>query len=366
MIIKRYLRREIALTFLAVSLMLMVMFFSGTFIRLLTETLEGDYPARILFSLFALQGVGNIVFILPFAFFIAVLLTFSRLYKDNEIVVLNACGAGPGWLFSSVFTLALVVALVVGYLTLFFTPWAEEKSSQLLDEAGAKQEIAGIVPGRFNSFGANSPTIYVERYDAKKKRLYGLFVQGKSGEENEQYVLRAATAYERIDKKTGSRFLVLEDGYRYEGVRGQRDYSLTRFAEHGIRIRDQAVVASSRPRYAITSANLWRSGESGDAAELHRRLAVPISTLLLALLAVPLSKSAPRRGRYAGLFLGILVYVIYNNLITVGLSALGKGEVPSIIGVWWAHLLVLALLGGLVWSQQRVRGPKSGGGEKAA
>ncbi len=358
MIIERYLRREIALTFFAVSLLLVVMFFSGTFIRLLTETLEGDYPARILFSLFALKGVGNIVFILPFAFFIAVLLTFSRLYKDNEIVVLNACGAGPGRLFSSVGMLALVVALVVGYLTLFFTPWAENKSSQLLDEAGARQEIAGIVPGRFNSFGADSPTIYVERYDAKKKRLYGLFVQGRGEQENKQYVLRAATAYERTDKKSGSRFLVLEDGYRYEGVRGQRDYSITRFAEHGIRIRDQEVVPSSRPRYAIASATLWRSDDSGDIAELHRRLAVPVTTLLLALLAVPLSKSSPRRGRYAGLFFGILLYVVYNNLITVGLSSLGKGEVPAILGVWWVHLLAFALLGWLVWSQQRVRGPR--------
>ncbi len=359
LIIDRYLMREMALSFFAVSLLLVVIFFSGTFIRLLGETLEGDYPAHILFSLFALKGVGTVVFILPFAFFIAVLLTFTRLYKDNEIVVLAACGAGPRRLFSSVATLALVVSVLVGYLTLFFTPWAEEQSSQLLDEAGARQEIEGIVPGRFNSFGSDSPTIYVERYDAGKKQLFGLFVQGAGEEEDSQYILRAESAYERIERGSGERYLVLQNGYRYEGQRGERDYRITRFVEHGIRIRKREVVASSRPRYAIDSMTLWRSDDNGDSAELQRRLSVPISALLLALLAVPLSKSAPRRSRYTGLFAGILIYVIYNNLLTWGLSALGKGEVPQLLGVWWVHLMMLGLLGWLLWRQQSMKGPRS-------
>jgi lipopolysaccharide export system permease protein len=360
MIIQRYLMREIALTFLGVSLLLLLMFFSSTFIRLLTETLEGDYPARILFTLFALKGVGNIVFILPFAFFISVLLTFSRLYKDNEIVVMLACGAGPGRLFASVGMLALVVALVVGYLALFFAPWAEDKSSQLLDEAGARQDIQGIIPGRFNSFGSDSPTVYVERYNKETRVLSGVFVQGETtaGEKKEQYLLKAATAYERVDPQTGGRYLVLQDGYRYEGRLGRRDYRVIRFAEHGLRIQEQAVVASSRPRYAVATAQLWRSGAGVDMAEFHWRLAMPVSTLLLALLAVPLSKTSPRKGRYTGLFLGILAFVIYNNLLTVGRTAVGKGDVSGLVGLWWAHGLLLLVLLLLAWLQQRTPGPR--------
>jgi lipopolysaccharide export system permease protein len=367
LIIERYLMREIAFTFVAVSLLLMLMFFSSTFIRLLTQTLEGDYPANILLTLFALKGVGNIVFILPFALFIAVLLSFGRLYKDNEIVVLLACGAGPRRLFASVGMLALVVALVIGYLALFFAPWAEEKSSQLLDEVGAKQDIQGIIPGRFNSFGPGSPTIYVERQDAKSGVLSGIFVQGEqvTGEqEREQYLLKAATAYEQTDPQSGARYLVLQNGYRYEGRSGRRDYRIIQFAEHGIRIQDREVTASPRPRYAVASAQLWHSGGGVEMAELHWRLAMPISTLLLALLAVPLSRSSPRSGRYAGLIFGIIVFVLYNNLLTVGRTALSKGEVPGFIGLWWVHGLLLGLLLLLVWRQQRIPGPRrSNGGD---
>jgi lipopolysaccharide export system permease protein len=355
--------REVAQTFLAVSLLLVLMFFSATFIKQLTETLEGDYPVSILFSLFALKGVGNIVFILPFAFFIAVLLAFGKLYKDNEIVVLLACGAGPRRLFASVGFLAVIVAVMIGYLALFFAPWAEDKSSQLLDEAGARQEIEGIIPGRFNSLGANSPIIYVESLDKDKKRLNGIFVQGSDN--GVQYVMSAKRAHEFVDKKTGARYLVLLDGRRYEGSLGERDYRIIEFAEHGIRIRNREVVSSSRQRYAVATTTLWGSSDRGDIAELHWRLALPISTILLALLAVPLSKGSPRGGRYSGLFFGIVLYVIYNNLLTVGRSALGKGEVPLALGLWWVHLLALGLLALIVWQQQRVRGPRVTGGKGA-
>lgn len=363
LIIERYLIREIALTFLGVTLLLLLMFFSSTFIRLLSEALEGDYPVGILFSLFALKAVGKIVFILPFAFFIAVLLAFGRLYKDNEVVVLFACGAGPGRLFSSVAKLALLVALVVGCLTLYFAPWAAEQGSRLLDVAGARQEIEGIVPGRFNNLGFGEPTIYAEAYDAKSKRLSGLFVLGShlgmDGKRGEEYLLSAKSAYERIDPQSGARYLVLENGVRYEGVLGQLDYRVIRFAEHGIHIRTRPVVASERPRSAVSTLQLWNSDDRADVAELHWRIAMPISTLLLALLAVPLSKSSPRQGRYAGLFLGILTFLVYKNLLTFGQSALSKGSVPPVLGMWWVHALLLMMLGLLLWRQQRVRRPRS-------
>ncbi|MDH5784043.1 MAG: LPS export ABC transporter permease LptF [Chromatiales bacterium] len=353
LIIDRYLMREITLTFLAVSLLLVVMLLSSNFIRLATEVLEGDYPVGAFLMLFALKGVGNIVFILPFAFFFSILLAFTRLYKDNEIVVLMACGGGARRLFAGVLMLSLLVAVVVAYLSLFFAPWVAELSKQMLDEAAAKQEIEGIIPGRFNSLGSDNVVIYVEGYESAKKELRGLFIRGEQGEgeSRTRYTINASRAYEKTEPN-GERYLVLQDGYRYEGVEGQSDYQIIKFDEHGIRIKERSVKASRRPFYALPSADLWRSDHPSHLAELHWRISVPVSALLLALLAVPLSKTSPRSGRYRGLFVGILVYVVYNNLLTVGHSALGKGEVPPELGLWWVHLLAIMLLLFLSWKQQ--------------
>ena len=352
LIIERYLYREIAGSFFAVSLLLLIMFFSTTFFQLLSKAMEREVPVGILFSLFGLKLAENIVFILPFAFFLAVLLALGRLYKDNEITVLTACGAGPGRLFSAVGTVALLVSLLIAYLSLFFAPWVGELAANLQDEAKAKQEIEGIVPGRFNNFGPGRPTIYAEGFDADSRTIRNVFVQLE--EPHGLTILSAASAYEHIEED-GTRYLVLRDGYRYEGSVGQRDYRVIRFAEHGIRIKERQVIASERRKKSVPSSELWRSDGGEDAAELHWRIALPISGFLLALLAVPMSKTSPRRGRYAGMALGVVVYMVYNNLLIAGRSALSKEDVPTWVGIWWAHLLVLALLGLLVWRQQQVR-----------
>jgi len=357
MILRRYLLREIGLNFLGVTLLFSLMFLSSTFIRLLTETLEGDYPAKILFTLFALKGVGNLVFILPLAFFLGVMLAFGRLYKDSEMVVFTACGVRPLQVLKSVALLAVAVALLVGGLALFFAPWSEEHSSQLLDEAGARNEIEGIIPGQFNQFDRSGPVIYAEGSDPARKELTGLFIQYHDRQGD--YQLTAERAYEKGNTEGGEHYLILLNGYRYEGRPGQPEYRIIQFQEHGILLRERAVVVSERPRYAIPTSTLLRSDAPSDVAELQWRLAMPISALLLGLLAVPLSKTSPRRGRFGGLFLGIMIYVVYNNLLTVARSALGKSEIPSGIGLWWVHGLLLLVLFLILWRQNRMAGPKS-------
>ncbi len=356
MILRRYLLREIGLNFLGVSLLFGLMFLSSTFIRFLTETLEGDYPASIFFTLFLLKGVGNLVFILPLSFFIGVMLAFGRLYKDSEMVVFTACGLRPMQVIQAVAIPTVIVALFVAYLALWFAPWAESNSEQLLDRASTRTEIEGIIPGQFNEFGDNGPVVYVENYDSTSKLLNEVFVNHASGEDH--YQLTANSAYERTDSASGERYLVLLDGYRYEGTPGDPQYRIIRFAEHGILIKERAPTLATRHRYAYPVSRLLASNDSMDKAELQWRLAMPLSVVLLGFLAVPLSKTSPRRGRFGGLFLGIMIYVIYNNMLTVARNSLSKGEIPVWLGMWWVHALLLLIFVLILWRQHRLPGPR--------
>lgn len=355
MIIQRYLLREIVTTFAGVALLLSLIFLSGTFVRILSEAVAGTYPATVVLKLFALKGVGNLVFILPLAFFLSILLALGRLYRDSEMTVLYACGIGPERIYRSVGTLALAVAALLAFLALYFAPWAEERSYRLLDEAGARSEIEGLAAGRFNQTGADGVQVYVESMSADRSELGKVFAQGLV--EGRQQLLTAARARQETGAD-GERFLVFLDGYRYEGLPGAPDFRIIEFREHGIRLVDREVVARERPRHAVPSLDLWRSGERGEMAELQWRIAVPITTILLGLLAVPLSRSSPREGRYGRLFVGILVYIVYNNLLTVAKSSLAKGEVNPLLGLWWVHAIIIALLAFIVWRQQRLPGPR--------
>ena len=363
-ILHRYLLREIGITFLGVTGLLLVIFLSGTLVRILVETLQGDYPATIMFALLGLKGASSLMLVVPIALFISVLLALGRLYHDSEMAAMLACGIGPDQIMRSVTRVAMIVTVVVTWLALFFSPWAEEMSHRLLDEAASRPQIEGINPGRFNILGDGKYLIYVESMAEDRSSLSQLFAHAIL--QNQEYLVTASGAREVHDPKSGERYLVLENGFRYEGKPGQSEFNVVEFREHGLLLQERAIVPSKRRSNAVSTLTLLTSGVPADQAELQWRISVPISTLLLALLAVPLSRTAPREGRYGRLVVGILLYIVYNNLISVARSALSKGDIPFWVGTWWVHLLLLAMLIGFLWSQRRLRGPRGNKGVSGA
>lgn len=356
LIIHRYMLKEIGETFLGVTLLLLLIFLSGTFVRILAEAAEGDYPAKIVLSLFALKAVGSMVLVLPVSLFLGVMLALGRLYKDSEMAAMTACAVGPGHVLRSVALIASFIAAIVAVLAIYVGPRAEELSHRLLDEAQARVEIEGIVPGRFNQSESGNELIYAASAGKNEGELLGVFASQRK--EGKLTLVTAKSAHTYVDKRSGHRYLVLRDGYRYEGTPGTSAYQTIHFAEHGLILQSREVVASKRRRNAIPSETLWRSTDLADTAELQWRIATPISALLLALLAVPLSKTNPRQGRFGRLFVGIMLVVIYNNLLSVGRSALSKGEISPWVGMWWVHLLLAVLVFVLYKQQLRLRGPK--------
>lgn len=362
MIIKRYLLREIGLTFLGVTLLLLLILISGTLVRILAEAVEGDYPVSIIFSLLGLKAIANLMLLIPLAFFLAIMLALGRLYRDSEMIAMTACGVRPRQVFFSVGRLSLLVAGGVAGLSLYLAPYAEEMGHRLLDEAQATTEIGGIVPGRFTLLGDGAVLLYVEEMDKESNILKKVFVQTQ--EEDREYLLTAARAFQQTSPATGDRYLVLEEGYRYERTADKADFRILRFKQHGLRLQERKIVVSKRRRNAVLTSTLLKSDSPADIAELQWRIAAPISTVLLGFLGVLLSKSSPRQGRYGKLFIGIVIYVVYNNLLSVARSSLSDGETNPLIGMWWVHLLFIVIMGMLMWVQRKLPGPKPG--KKAA
>ena len=355
LIVQRYVIREVYHTLLGVTLLLLLIFLSGTLVRILSDAADGQYPVGAIFTLFGLKSVSNLMLVLPLSFFLAVLLALGRLYKDSEMAAMAACGIGPRTLFLSVAKLALSMGILVAIIALYLAPQSEEQGHRILDRAEAASEIEGISAGRFNRSGSDH-LIYVESISEDRQHLSNVFAQTRVG--NQLYLVSAKGAHQWIDPASGQRYLVLEDGYRYEGRPGDADFRIVHFAEHGLLLAEREVVPSQRRRNAIPSLTLMKSSSPGDIAEFQWRVSTAISVVLLGLLAVPLAKASPRQGRYGRVFYGIMVYVIYNNLLTAARSSVAKGATDPSVGMWWVHLLVLALIAALMWNQSRLRGPR--------
>ena len=342
MIIDRYIFREIGGVWLAITLVLLLIFAGNQLVSLFNAVVEGNLIGKQVLILLVLSLIDNLALLLPFAFFIAILVALGRMHKDSEMIALAACGIGIGRLLKSIFVFAVALAVITGSLSLLLSPWAEYKIQRLKDEAKSVTEIGGIPVGTFRSFStdAGEGVFYVEKVDPKEGRLKEVFVQIPGELPLQQNVIAAEGGYQQTNDKTGQRYLILENGIRYEGIPGQANFHIIQFEQHAVRIDARHSYRDPRLR-AIPSNQLFGSDNLEEIAELQWRLAIPFSVIPLALLAVPLSRTSPRQGRYSRLFSAILIYIIYANMLGVARTWLEKGDTPSFLGLWWVHGLML-------------------------
>ncbi|HKK04818.1 MAG TPA: LPS export ABC transporter permease LptF [Gammaproteobacteria bacterium] len=346
MIIDRYVAREILLTLVGVTIVLLLILFSARLVAILADAASGNLPVNYIMVLLALRNISNLVTVLPLALFLAVLLALSRMYIDNEMTVLAACGIGVGRIVRTVLVFAVVMAVVVGFLSLYAAPWAEFHSQRLMDQGAAESEVYGITAGSFHDIGGGGGVMYAQGISDDRQDLHNVFLQSDAERHS---VISAAAGRRYRDPRTGARYLEVEDGYRYDGHPGEKDYIVTRFKKQGVRIREPAVTPTSTMRKAMTTRALWRAGGPSNLAEIQGRISDGLWVIVLALIAVPLSYTSPRQGRYAKIFSAILIYIIYSNFLGVARSWIEKGELSPVIGLWWVHVLLLlfalALLG---------------------
>jgi lipopolysaccharide export system permease protein len=351
-IFDRYLLKEVVYGWLAVTVILWLILVSNRLIRYLADAAAGDIPGELIFKLLGLKMIWYMIHIVPFALALGVVLGLGRLYRDNEMTVMSACGVGTWRIYKPVLGFGLLVAIALVWLALYVSPGVQDVSHRLEKAAGRQAEVTALGAGRFNEIQGGKLTFYAELLSADKQTMENLFiaVRDPSDRLKPQLVVRAKSAYRKQDEATGDHFLVLVDGVRYEGVPGEAAYRIMQFDEYGVRINLPGGDVTSTKRAATSTTKLLASSNTEDIAELQWRLSMPLSVISLLLLAVPLCKSSPRKGRYGRLVVAILLFVIYYNLLGTAKVWVGDGSVPPLIGLWWVPALpvVLAamLLGG--------------------
>ena len=348
MIIDRYLVREVLRTWLAVLAVLVLVYGADRFTRFLSDAAAGVIPADLIVRILALKLVEKLPAFLPLALYLAVLISLGRLYKDSEIVALEAGGVGLWRLSRSVFRVVAGVSLVGAGLSLFASPSVVSMRTALLEEARQQAESRVFVPGRFKEFGGGGQVIYIEAMDSETGRMSDVFVRVRTP--HRQYVLVSDAAYRIVPSGAGARYMVLEDGWRYTGLREDAKFSLTRFERHAVRVEARPKESFVRARKMLATMALIDSGAPGHLAELQRRISTVVSIMVLGMLAVPLARTSPREGRYGKLFMAVVVYFIYSNAISIADNLVDRGTIPGVVGVWPVHgataLVAVALLAG--------------------
>lgn len=357
MIIFRYLSRQIMLSTLAVSTVLTLLIVSGRFIKYLSYAAAGDLSPEFVFQSVAYRIPGMLVLILPLGLFLGVLLAYGRMYLESEMVVLNASGVSGKRLTLFALGPAVGVALVVALLGLYVSPLCWKQVEIIYAKQSEKSELDSLTPGRFQSLGKGSNrTTYISGVKEGGKELDLIFVSERDSKSGELRVVLAESGKQVItDPNSGDRFVVLKNGYRYEGVPGQADYKEIKYAEYGFLMPRSSGNLRPPDIEAMTLTELLNQTQPRYQAELHWRLSMPLLALIITLIAVPMSKTNPRQGRYAKLIPSILLYMLYLTLLTSAKGAIDDGKV-SVALLWLVHasffLVAMSLMfAGSTWER---------------
>jgi len=338
-ILDRYIFREIAQTWMAVTMVLLFILLTNQFARVLGDVAKDKLPKDAIFQIIGLTGLQYLTILVPIGLFLSVMLALGRLYADSEMPAMMACRVGPAGIYRPLSWIMIPLVAGVAWLAMDVGPRALMEIERIGMEARRQADLASIEPGRFTSDKTGGAVVYAENV-LGPGTVENVFLQRRADDGRIEVVI-AERGEQRDSDDPNTRFFVLFNGRRYEGIPGTSNFRVMKFAEHGIPYRLPGVEDPELEPRAMQTAGLISSSDPVHVAELHWRIGVPLATLILALIAVPLSRSQPRQGRYGRLAIGLLVFIVYFNLLSAGKAWLEQSAVPGWVGLWWVHGLML-------------------------
>ncbi|MEN8174407.1 MAG: LPS export ABC transporter permease LptF [Pseudomonadota bacterium] len=342
MIIDRYVVNTAAASSFGVSVFLVAIFAVYSMARFLTEAASGMLRLHEVFRLTLLKSLVALEVLLPVGLYFGLIIALGRLHAHLEITAFHACGVSDRRLHRPLVRFSLLLAVLVGLLSTHVRPWAYGEIYKLQAQAEASSELERIRSGQFHSFNGTDRTIFIERSSEGGRQLHGVFVRSSKGDDLDVITAPRGSlaSYVAPDRHR----LILEQAHVFREDAKGRDVSgyfdtLTVFLAARV---PESIAHRSKAKETLA---LRDAVEPKDIAEFQWRLTTPVSTLLLALLALRMGHGHPREGRFAHLPLALGMYAVYYNLTGIARSWV---EQQSASNLWWPPVLLAVVLS--IWS----------------
>jgi lipopolysaccharide export system permease protein len=335
----RYLIREILKPSMVVCALFIVLFAGYSWVIFLAKAVDALLSTSVLLKLIVLKVGIALEVLLPVSLYFGIILGLGRLYADSEMKALLASGVSPYRVMGVIFFLSAAVAILVGVFSLYLRPLAYEESYRLKAQGEAGLGISHLEPGHFYERRDGSLVLFAEAIDQQHRQLKQVFVQSEHGDKLR--IISAKKASEKYHAESGVSIPVLYDGFEYKLTRDGGMTHMSKFAQ--LSILPQEKIAEYK-RKAAPTQQLSVSESRKDAAEFQWRFSTPFSTILLGLLAIPLSRSSPRQGKYAKIFTATVLFAVYYFLGLMVKTLVGQGTLPLFPGLWWMVIGLGALV----------------------
>jgi len=350
-IFRRALLREFGNLALAVFATLFAITLTTQLIRLLGQAAIGEVLSEGVVALLAFSALNYLPVLLSLTLFITVLMTLSRSYRESEMVIWFGSGLSLLAWVRPVLLFASPLVALVALLSLFLSPWAIGKAEEYRRQMDLRDQASRVAPGVFREAAGADRVFFVEEIAGDQTNVQNVFIaqmqQGRLG------ITVSRRGY-RESAENGDRFVVLLDGRRYEGIPGDLDFKVMDFQRYAMKVETRETPAEQASTKAMSTFALLQARGNPGLAELVWRLGLPISAMILALLAIPLSFVNPRASRSVNLLFALLTYMVYANLLSIVQAWVSQGRLAFTTGWWAVHAGMLGVLALLFYRRLRV------------
>ncbi|GKT11827.1 MAG: lipopolysaccharide export system permease protein [Thiomicrorhabdus sp.] len=345
-ILDKYLLNELLKTFLAVLTVLLLITFGSEATQLLAMAVEGKIPSSIVLQVLLLKIPPALEIILPLVALLSVMLAMGRLYQDQEMIVMTSCAISPKYFQKIMVVFLLPLVLLTAWISLFVTPWSYKTERLLVSEAQAITPVSGLVSGRFNPLPGSKGVFYTKSI-SESGELSNIWIQRRFKQED-MILVAPNGRFEWIDSRL---VLILENGYSYQGMHNKVGSSKTasppviiqKFKQVEVIIPELEQKSDAPVQYEVATSELWGDKTLAHQALLQWRLVTPLGVLVLGLIGLKMSKTGPREGRFAKMFVALILYIVYNQFLVMGRDGISAGTWSEYIGLWPIPLIFLLI-----------------------
>jgi lipopolysaccharide export system permease protein len=338
--LERYIIHEIVKPFLVVVVILVGLFSCFNVARFLAQAVTETLGVSGMLKLVWLKSLIALEVLIPIALYVSIIIGLGRLHRDQEITAIRSVGISGNRIIKAVFLLALPIAILSGLLSMYGRPWAYKESYLMDAQAQAELNTDRFQAGRFYGAEGSDRVIYIQKKNNSDGLMKNVFHYMNKGDRSE--VVLAKRAYRKQMSSEREARLELYDGMMYQLFHKGSGDSVVHFDKMVYYTDISKEVGYNRKAASIM--DLVGSSAPRDIAELQWRLSRALATLLLALIAVPLSRSSPRQGKGEKTFTAALIFAIYYNLSGLAQTWVEQGTVPAFPGVWWLEALMLIVV----------------------
>ena len=352
-----YLMREILTYFLIAVLIFGVVFMMGKTLQLTDLLVNKGVSLFDISKLLIYFLPSSVIFMIPIALLLGVLITFVRLSSDNEIVAFKASGVSLYQLTPPVLFLSVMSYLLTTFLIIYALPWGNQGFKYVLFEIAKTKAYTALKERTFND-SFDGIVIYIDKTPLRGKKLERIFIhsEDKQEAEGESKTILAKEGYVATNPNSHEIILHLigvtgdqmsKEGKSYARIESDALVQRLTFGGNlsrirGFRARDWEM-SIGELRTKIKIQKLLHKDYTKQLLEIYRKFSIPFACIAFGLIGIPLGVQPRRSGKSYGFILGILVVLGYYILLTSAETLAYNGTLPPLIASWTPNVILIAI-----------------------